>query len=89
MRDMNTDKRIHCPCASCKHDLGGGYCRINLEGECREGGGYEAWEEAEQKEEPHTNAAETALKWSSIVLCAIAYPLVIYRIYEWIKSVFF
>lgn len=30
-------------CDSCYHYLGGGYCRINLESECREGGGYEAW----------------------------------------------
>lgn len=34
----------HDSCDGCKHDLGGGHCKINLEGECREGGGYEAWE---------------------------------------------
>lgn len=32
----------HIPCEACQHDLGGGCCRINLEAECREGGGYEA-----------------------------------------------
>lgn len=31
-------------CETCHWDLGGGCCRINLEGECREGGGFEAWE---------------------------------------------
>ncbi len=31
-------------CAGCKNDLGGGHCRINVEGECREGGGFELWE---------------------------------------------
>lgn len=32
-------------CDTCKHYLGGGQCRINLERECAEGG-YEAWERA-------------------------------------------
>lgn len=35
---------IQISCDNCKNDLGGGCCRINLEAECREGGGYEAWE---------------------------------------------
>lgn len=32
-------------CDTCKHYLGGGQCRINLERECAEGE-YEAWERA-------------------------------------------
>ena len=32
-------------CETCRHYLGGGCCRINLEAECREGGGFEAWEQ--------------------------------------------
>lgn len=32
-------------CETCRHYLGGGCCRINLEDECREGGGFEAYEE--------------------------------------------
>ena len=32
-------------CSTCKHYLGGGCCRLNMEQECREGGGYELWEE--------------------------------------------
>lgn len=35
----------HTSCAGCSNDLGGGCCKINLEMECREGGGFEAWEE--------------------------------------------
>lgn len=31
-------------CLTCDNYMGGGACRINLEPECREGGGYEAWE---------------------------------------------
>ena len=38
---------VICDCDSCKHDLGGGCCRVNLEAECREGGGFEAWEPRE------------------------------------------
>lgn len=34
----------HDSCDGCKHDLGGGCCKINVEGECREGGGFELWE---------------------------------------------
>ena len=38
---------IHDSCAGCRHDLGGGCCKVNLESECREGGGFEAWERKE------------------------------------------
>ena len=34
-------------CAGCKHDLGGGCCRINEERECRDGGGFELYEPRE------------------------------------------
>ena len=36
----------HESCDGCKHDLGGGRdnCRLNLSYECRDGGGFEAWE---------------------------------------------
>lgn len=36
-------------CDTCKHYLGGGQCRINLERECAEGE-YEAWERAPSDE---------------------------------------
>lgn len=32
-------------CATCRYYLGGGCCRIHLEDECCEGGGFEAYEE--------------------------------------------
>ena len=31
-------------CPTCAHHLGAEQCRINAEGECREGGGFELWE---------------------------------------------
>ena len=31
-------------CVTCNNYLGGGQYRINLEAECCESGGYEAWE---------------------------------------------
>lgn len=34
-------------CAGCRNHLGGGHCRINVEGECREGGGFELYEPEE------------------------------------------
>lgn len=38
----------HERCDGCKHDLGGGRdnCRLNLSYECRDGGGFEAWEDS-------------------------------------------
>lgn len=45
----------HESCDGCKHDLGGGRdnCRLNLSYECRDGGGFEAWEDSEK-----TNTAD-------------------------------
>ena len=39
--------KVHSSCDGCKHDLGGGRdnCRLNLSYECRDGGGFEAWED--------------------------------------------
>lgn len=103
-------KNRHISCEGCKHDLGGGCCRINLETECREGGGFEAWApriapvpfpegipESEEDPEPEEvpefedkpDLAETILKWASIGICILAYPLLIYKLYEWIKYLFF
>lgn len=43
----------HKSCAGCRHDLGGGRdnCRLNLAYECRDGGGFEAWEAGEPEED--------------------------------------
>lgn len=95
-------------CDSCSHYLGGGCCRINLESECREGGGFEAWtsqsvaepvpetiseSDTDSDTEPEPvnkpDLAETILKWAIIGICILAYPLVIYKLYEWIKYLFF
>lgn len=35
-------------CVGCKHHIGDGCCRINLESECAAGGGYEAWQPREE-----------------------------------------
>ena len=48
--NMPNDVKDHVQplmCASCKHNLGAGCCRMNVEQECREGGGYELWEDKE------------------------------------------
>lgn len=76
----------HIPCEACRHYLGGGCCRANLEAECREGGGFEAWEPLGQIEEDcRPDIGETILKWASIGICFLAFPLVIYRLYEWVS----
>lgn len=43
--DEIEESELECKsCEGCKNDLGGGHCRINVEGECREGGGFELYE---------------------------------------------
>lgn len=39
----------HNSCTGCRHYLGGGCCRMNLESECA-AGEFELWEEAEHAE---------------------------------------
>ena len=41
-REWQKTQRRACP--TCAHHLGAEECRINAEGECREGGGYELWQ---------------------------------------------
>lgn len=41
----------HESCDGCKWYLGDGCCRINAEGECREGGGFELWEKETEGED--------------------------------------
>ena len=50
-------------CDGCAHYLGGGLCAINVEGECREGGGFElyGW-----KEKPHQSEVERLRQLLSI-----------------------
>lgn len=70
----------HCPCEGCKNSVGGVDCRLNVEQECKAGGGYEAWEPAEN--EPYRSGHfEKLLKWSAIILVWFAYPAVIYKLF--------
>ena len=50
-------------CDGCAHYLGGGMCAINVERECREGGGFElyGW-----KEKPHQSEVERLRQLFSI-----------------------
>ena len=43
LREWQKTQQRTCP--TCAHHLGAEQCRINAEGECREGGGFELWEE--------------------------------------------
>ena len=36
-------------CETCREYLGGGSCNLSIEMECRDGGGFEAWEERSEK----------------------------------------
>lgn len=75
-------------CKGCIQDLGGGCCRINVEAECREGGGFELYESEPKEVEaprPHASRSEVVLKWGSIILMFIAYPLVLYKLWLWVK----
>ena len=40
---------IHDSCEGCRHNLGGGCCRMNMEAECGEGD-RELWEEEEDND---------------------------------------
>ncbi len=70
----------HCPCEGCNHSIGGVDCRLNVEQECKAGGGYEAWEPMSVAS-PKSSRSERFLKWSAIVLVWIAYPAVLYKLY--------
>ena len=54
-----TEKRTSCK--GCIHDLGGGQCRINVERECREGGGFELYDWAEKQTKPEAERLSTIL----------------------------
>lgn len=54
-----SEKRTSCK--GCAHDLGGGQCRINVEWECREGGGFELYDWAEKQTKPEAEQLSTIL----------------------------
>ena len=57
-------------CETCKHHLGAGACRINLENECG-AGEFEAWEEAE--DEMHGKWIITEYEYFTCSLCGGSY----------------
>lgn len=75
----------HTPCERCKNSVGGVDCRLNVEDECREGGGYEAFEPS-SAETPKPSRSERFLKWSAIILSWIAYLAIICRIVIYIMG---
>ena len=55
----------HIPWEACRYNIGAGCCRINVEKECMEGGGYELWE----PREPEALDTETsAHRWTRRVV---------------------
>lgn len=77
----------HISCEACNNGLGGGHCRINLEAECREGGGFEAFEPKtipDPDPECVLSKGEKLLRIGFIVLLILSYPLALYKLYQWI-----
>lgn len=66
-------KDAHESCDGCKHDLGGGRdnCRLNLSYECRDGGGFEAWEPEDDAEDHAQEAHSTPLLIFFGLTCAL------------------
>lgn len=65
----------HDSCAGCRYDLGGGRdnCRLNLAYECRDGGGFEAWEAKDDapEHEPEREAYSTPFLIYFGLTCAL------------------
>lgn len=60
----------HCPCEVCRNGVEGyADCSLHLEGECREGGCYEAFVPREQAPEYTGFMPETT--WKQIVVMAV------------------
>lgn len=66
---------MHDSCEGCRYDLGGGRenCRINAEYECRDGGGFELWDAAEDAPEhdPEREAYSTPFLIFFAATCAL------------------
>ena len=67
-------------CKGCRWYLGGGCCRINAEAECREGGGFELYEQEEEDVQPSTKVLFLVLYGAVSALWGI----VLYKLYCWI-----
>ena len=71
-------------CDGCKHDLGGGRdnCRLNLAYECRDGGGFEAWEPKEEAQDQANDAHSTPFLICFGLTCAMIGAI----IYKWVVA---
>lgn len=74
----------HDSCAGCRHDLGGGRdnCRLNLAYECRDGGGFEAWEPEEEAQDQAPEAHSTPFLVFFGLTCALIGAI----IYKWVVA---
>ena len=77
----------HCPCEVCSNAVKGFTdCKLHLEAECREGGGYEAFEPIPTPEEPKLSTFEKVFRIAIISISFLCYPLVIYRLYWLVRD---
>ena len=73
----------HNSCEGCKNDLGGGRdnCCLNLSFECRDGGGFEAWEpedaEPDQAPEAHSTPFLVFFGLTCALIGAIIYKFAV------------
>lgn len=77
-------------CAGCKNDLGGGCCKIHVEAECREGGGFELWEGKEYEQpKPRTTGEiiadifDDTPKWLWFCTLSVIGAIIMILIREW------
>ena len=47
-------------CSTCTYHLGAGFCRLNVEMECAEGGGFELWERRNESTWTNTKAGASS-----------------------------
>lgn len=76
---------MSCPCKGCRHSIGGVDCRLNLEMECREGGGYEAWEAA-APQKPKDDRRYKIMMWSVIIFAWFGSVVAVWRLVELIGT---
>ena len=67
-------------CKGCKHYLGGGCCRLNMEAECREGGGFELWE-AKEASLP-VGKCECIVFLAGLIVVSMLYGVGLYKLYN-------
>lgn len=77
----------HCPCEVCNNAFKGFTdCKLNLEAECREGGGYEAFEPIPVPEEPKLSVFEKVFRIAIISISFLCYPLAVYRLCQLVRD---